>query len=531
MFLHAQLRLGTWNSEMKIDLSETELYDQILAPRQEGRPVWVGGKEFRWDVAGIKIFETDVRAAELPNSTTPLETMAVAMHGRDVTDRYIVGPPGGLPTLTTSRQATDPANVGVVHGRDGQVRDAAFGFLRALGLKPLEWDALRAATGMSTPYTGEVLERLFATAQAVVVLFTPDDLALLHEDLRHPRDPAYESEPTGQPRPNVLFEAGMAFGTHPDRTVLVEVGDIRPISDLAGRHVVRFDDGPSALNQLAQRLATAGCPVDMSGSDWLDLRPWQDLDAVQRRAEDAQPASAAPAEAVYLASASGTLMHRTLGEVEPALLVRVAATAPMRASEHDSSIVDDAVRRQITAAAMAGSGEVVWSPIPPNTPFLATYTTSDDRLAFTVDVSASQISGGGLKVVCDSRTMEEPAQPLSLTDLQGVLDRLVSMCGRLTSAVSTALGLEISEPVRVAGYLKAGPSLDTLINVHPVPGQRHDYGGVRHDALLEEAVWPATPELARAVVDQWLFLFALHSGLIGVDDEIKASLANRSADR
>jgi hypothetical protein len=66
----------------------------------------------------------------------------------------------------------------------------------------------------------------------------------------------------------VLFEAGMAIALHPTRTVLVQVGEIRPISDIAGRHLVRLTNAADSRQNLANRLATAGCPVDLSGTQW-----------------------------------------------------------------------------------------------------------------------------------------------------------------------------------------------------------------------------------------------------------------------
>src|SRR5207302_7638293 len=78
----------------------------------------------------------------------------------------------------------------------------------------------------------------------------------------------FEKIPTGQARPNVLFEAGMAMGRNPKRTVLVQVGDLRPFSDVGGRHVLHLNNSSERRQDLADRLKTAGCLVDLSGRDW-----------------------------------------------------------------------------------------------------------------------------------------------------------------------------------------------------------------------------------------------------------------------
>lgn len=156
----------------------------------------------------------------------------------------------------------------VVHGRDTALRNSLFNFLRALGLDPIEWSKAVKATKKGAPYIGEVLDRAFKDASAVVVLLTPDDQARLKKKLAKKSDPAWETRLTGQARPNVLFEAGMAFGRHEDSTILVQVGDMRDFSDIGGRHVIRLHDGVEARQQLAERLDSAGCRVDTSGTDW-----------------------------------------------------------------------------------------------------------------------------------------------------------------------------------------------------------------------------------------------------------------------
>ena len=116
--------------------------------------------------------------------------------------------------------------------------------------------------------SGEILDAAFSQAHAVVVLFTPDDEARLKEQFRVDSDPPHETALTGQARPNVLFEAGMAMARSQDRTVLVELGHLRPFSDIAGLHVVRMENSSQRRQELAHRLRAAGCPVNLEGTAW-----------------------------------------------------------------------------------------------------------------------------------------------------------------------------------------------------------------------------------------------------------------------
>lgn len=164
-------------------------------------------------------------------------------------------------------ETKNPRAVFVVHGRNEVLRKAMFDFLRSINLAPLEWTQAVALTGAGSPYIGQVLDAAFAHAQAVVVLMTPDEIAYLQPRYAvGEHDP--DTAPATQARPNVLFEAGMALGRDERRTVLVEVGQVRPFSDVAGRHAVRLNNSLPLRQALAQRLATAGCAVDLSGTDW-----------------------------------------------------------------------------------------------------------------------------------------------------------------------------------------------------------------------------------------------------------------------
>ncbi|MEQ1728687.1 MAG: nucleotide-binding protein [Vicinamibacterales bacterium] len=159
-------------------------------------------------------------------------------------------------------------SVFVVHGRDLGARDELFTFLSALGLRPIEWNQAIKKTKQASPYVGTILDAAFAEAVAIIVLLTPDDEVRLKRKFRDPRDHA-EATLTGQARPNVLFEAGMAFGRNPNNTILVQLGDLREFSDVAGRHLVHLGDDAKTRREFATKLENAGCDVDTSGSHWL----------------------------------------------------------------------------------------------------------------------------------------------------------------------------------------------------------------------------------------------------------------------
>jgi predicted nucleotide-binding protein len=175
-------------------------------------------------------------------------------------------------TQTVEAEMADPERarkVFVVHGRNTSARDAMFAFLRAIDLAPIEWSDALAMTGEASPYIGKVLDTAFDAAQAVIVLLTPDDVAYLRSEYASGEGDT-ECNPTAQARPNVLFEAGMAMGRDAKRTVLVELGKLRPFSDVAGRHAVRMTNTPQSRNELVERLRTAGCTPKTVGADWLE---------------------------------------------------------------------------------------------------------------------------------------------------------------------------------------------------------------------------------------------------------------------
>ena len=283
------VRITPKNQEYKdeaiTDLSLEELERRFLVPYREGKPITVNGRTFNQDeVDRIRIAETSeesailIRAIENEDDNTGFidllpTSWRIFDKYSDVTNDLIVGPPGqdailDMEVARESRPTADTKTVFIVHGRNEIAREALFTFLRSIGLDPLEWSRAVMATDKTAPYIGEILDAAFKLANAIVVLLTPDDEARLQQQFSGPNDPSHETELTGQARPNVLFEAGMAIGRSDNRTILVELGVLRPFSDVAGRHVIKLNNSFGARQGLAQRLRTAGCPVDLDGTDW-----------------------------------------------------------------------------------------------------------------------------------------------------------------------------------------------------------------------------------------------------------------------
>lgn len=280
-------RGGRADEVVVVDKDRAWVDARILEPRRQNTPIAISGRQFDWsEIESVRISVSQVPSAKLvariqaEDRASPVVMIGgpsyewrAAEAAADMTDDLIDSPVGVMSDASSKgASAADARKVMVVHGRDGEARLAMFTFLRALGLAPQEWGELVIATGSAAPYIGEVLDRAFEIAKAVVVLFTPDDEACLRPEFRKPDDPQHETEPMPQARPNVLFEAGMAVGIHPERTVLVELGRLRPFSDVYGRHVVRLNGTPEPLREIARRLKAAGCVVEDAGDDWMKTK-------------------------------------------------------------------------------------------------------------------------------------------------------------------------------------------------------------------------------------------------------------------
>jgi len=150
-------------------------------------------------------------------------------------------------------------SVFVVHGRDTRPVEVVEQFLVYVGLRMMSWSEAREHTGVPQPTTYDIVRAGMTSAAAIVVIFSPDDEARLRPEFW---EDGREERPSGQPRQNVLLEAGMAFASAPERTIFVQSATTRPISDISGFNWVKLDGTWGSREDFVKRLQTAGARCD-----------------------------------------------------------------------------------------------------------------------------------------------------------------------------------------------------------------------------------------------------------------------------
>jgi hypothetical protein len=170
----------------------------------------------------------------------------------------------------TSVGAADPGRVFVVHGRDLKTRDELYHLIRAYGLQPVEWDEAVHATGSSMPSVLDVVSAGMTIPQAVIVLLTPDDEGVTKVRYQQASDSHSDRMMSGQPRLNVVFEAGRASALFPGRTTFLSHGQVRLFTDVSGIHMLRIGHGPQWRAALRLRLQNCGCSVSPTATSWTE---------------------------------------------------------------------------------------------------------------------------------------------------------------------------------------------------------------------------------------------------------------------
>lgn len=158
----------------------------------------------------------------------------------------------------------------VVSGRNEELRLSIFNLLRALKLEPMEWMEVIQSTGEVSPYLSQAIMRSIEEAGAVIVIMAPEEEAKLVEKFQSEEG---DEKIYKQPRPNVIFEAGLALGMKEKKTIILQFGELRIFSDILGKHVIKYrgrDKENDFKMDLLQKLKLAGCQCEVGG-DYLNI--------------------------------------------------------------------------------------------------------------------------------------------------------------------------------------------------------------------------------------------------------------------
>ena len=155
----------------------------------------------------------------------------------------------------------------VIYGRDEEAHAELSKFLHALNLEEIRFEEVANTLGPS-PFVADIVLRGIKDADAVIALFTPDEHAALYD----PTDGCLLETNAGgtrwQARPNVIFEAGIAYGRGTTEPILVVLGaDVSLFSDIGGKHFVHLGR-PDGKRNLFSRLSAILGSINPRITDW-----------------------------------------------------------------------------------------------------------------------------------------------------------------------------------------------------------------------------------------------------------------------
>lgn len=143
-------------------------------------------------------------------------------------------------------------------------KNALVALLKQMDIRPITWN--EAVSLSPSQNTLDIVMAGISHAQAVIVLFTPDDLARLKDEFLKDDDGPHERYQTGQARPNVILEAGIAYAKEPTKTIFARVGKTREISDIAGFNWVQLSQDYNDRDRLRRELLKAGVELDQTAN-------------------------------------------------------------------------------------------------------------------------------------------------------------------------------------------------------------------------------------------------------------------------
>src|SRR5665213_1725172 len=132
----------------KTGLSQAQVYSRIKQKASsEFLPRHLAAIRVGAD-AGVTInkYATSAELAQLRNAGSPVAPPPVGSSPAPVNT------PAQRKKGTAKRSSPTPNSVFVVHGRDTETRSSMYAFLRAVGVKPIEWTSAIAMSKKAAPY-------------------------------------------------------------------------------------------------------------------------------------------------------------------------------------------------------------------------------------------------------------------------------------------------------------------------------------------------------------------------------------------
>ena len=155
------------------------------------------------------------------------------------------------PTVTKPKVPMDKSKVFIVHGHDGEAKQAVARFVEKIGLEAIILHE-QASSGKT------IIEKIEANSNVgfAIVLYTPCDLGASkgEKDQLKPRA-----------RQNVIFEHGYLIGKIGRKNVCALVkGDIEKPNDISGVVYIKMDEGDGWKYTVAKEMKTCGYDIDLN---------------------------------------------------------------------------------------------------------------------------------------------------------------------------------------------------------------------------------------------------------------------------
>jgi len=256
------------HDEVKFDLNEEKVHEQILIPYRNNNPIVINGKViYPDDIERIRINRTNAESSfllrfrhrELARSHKIPEISDewyVAIQGEEVTDELLKVPRNcNKPKNETNSAKIKSKNnkIFVVHGHDEEMKHAVARTLEKLDLKPIILH--------EQPNQGKtIIEKFESYSENVsfaIVLLSPDDIGYKKD--QSPRSSMFRA------RQNVILELGYFMGKLGRKNVFVlhrKESNFELPSDILGTLYTPFDPHNGWKLTLSNELKAAGYDID-----------------------------------------------------------------------------------------------------------------------------------------------------------------------------------------------------------------------------------------------------------------------------